>query len=85
MDDKTQTSLRQGAGIVAQQMSQTFNETEEFNFSVKLTGELAKRVAAICKMMEVAYGTSKDVVCEYIVSVGVQNIRQGTGTEPIQE
>lgn len=76
MDDKTQTSLRQGAGIVAKQMSQAFNETEEFDFTVKLTGELAKRVAAICKMMEVAYETPQDEVCEYIVSVGVQNIRQ---------
>lgn len=78
MDDKIQTSLRQGAGIVAQQMSQAFNETEEFNFNVKLSGELAKRVAALCKMMEVAYGTPTEEVCEYIVSVGVQNIRQGT-------
>jgi hypothetical protein len=78
MNDKIQTSLRQGAGIVAQQMSQAFNETEEFDFSVKLNGELAKRVAALCKMMEVAYGTPTEEVCEYIVSVGVQNIRQGT-------
>jgi hypothetical protein len=83
MDEDIQTSLRQGAGIVAQQMSQAFNETEEFNFNIKLEGELAKRVAALCKMMEVAYGTSKEMVCEYIVSVGVQNIRQGT--EQIQE
>lgn len=78
MDDKIQTSLRQGAGIVAQQMSQAFNETEEFEFKVNLNGELAKRVAALCKMMEVAYGTPVEEVCEYIVSVGVQNIRQGT-------
>lgn len=78
MDEKIQTSLRQGAGIVAQQMSQAFNETEEFVCNVKLTGELAKRVAALCKMMEVAYGTSQEEVCEYIVSIGVQNIRQGT-------
>ena len=77
MDDKIQTSLRQGAGIVAQQMSQAFNETEEFEFKVNLNGELAKRVAALCKMMEVAYGTPTEEVCEYIVSVGVQNIRHG--------
>lgn len=78
MDETTKTSLRQGAGIVAQEMSQAFNETEEFEFSVKLTGELAKRVAAICKMMEVAYGTNSEQICEYIVSVGVQNIRQSS-------
>lgn len=78
MDDKMKTSLRQAAGIVAQQMSQAFNETEEFDFSVKLSGELAKRVAALCKMMSVAYGTSTEEVCEYIVSIGVQNIRQGS-------
>lgn len=83
MDDKIQTSLRQGAGIVAQQMSQAFNETEEFDFSVKLTGELAKRVAALCKMMEVAYSTPIEETCEYIVSVGVKNIRQGT--EQVEE
>lgn len=82
MEQDIETSLRQGAGIVAQQMSQAFNETTEFDFNVKLDGELAKRVAALCKMMEVAYGTPPEEVCEYIVSVGVQNIRQGKEQSP---
>lgn len=81
MDEKLETSLRQGAGIVAQEMSQAFKETEEFEFNIKLTGELAKRVAAICKMMEVAYNTPSEQVCEYIVSIGVQNIRQNPDKE----
>lgn len=81
MDENTQATLRQGAGLVAHQMSQTFHETEEFDFNIKLTGELAKKVAAICKMMEVAYETPTAEVCEYIVSIGVQNIRQNPEKE----
>jgi hypothetical protein len=76
MDNEQELSLRKGAGIVAEQMSKTFESTEDFDFNIKLTGDLAKRVAAICKMMELAYQTPNEQVLEYIISVGVQNLRQ---------
>lgn len=75
MDTNKEHTLREAAGVIASRMSEVFMETEVFNFNVQLTGFEAKRVASICEMMKLSYGTPIEETLNYIVSVGLTNIR----------
>lgn len=81
MDDKIETTLRQAAGIVAENMIKAYQETDEMSLNVKLSGDVAKRMAALCTMMETAYGTTQEEMCEYVIALGLQNLQQGKENE----
>lgn len=81
MNDEIKTSLRQAAGIVSDKMTQAYQETEQMSLNVTLNGEVAKRMAALCAMMETAYAIKPETMCEYVISIGLQNLRQNQENE----
>ena len=72
---ENENTLRVAAGIVSEKMSEVFNATETYDFHVELTGLAAKRVASLCTMMEIGLGTPPEDTLQYIIAVGLANIR----------